>query len=244
MKGGPVPRFGVEQMSNQSAHGGRDGRGSRLATPGAMLGAREGRRLGHGVVETDNGLIATKVGFIHSDEKSISVLPTHTRYTPRPGDLVIGVVEAVQSNLWFLDINAPFNALLPMSLGPGKAEFGGARNVLNVGQTVLCRIQEVDETHSSVVTMKGLGLRRVDSGLVESLPPHLMQTLFSDGVALKSLKASTDCRVVLAENGRMWIDGSSDSIKEVVARIDRIRSMARNISNRDEMIAILSEEVA
>ena len=39
MKGGPVPRFGVEQMSNQSAHGGRDGRGSRLATPGAMLGA-------------------------------------------------------------------------------------------------------------------------------------------------------------------------------------------------------------
>ena len=244
MKGGPVPRFGDEQMSDQSAHGGRDGRGSRLATPGAMLGAREGRRLGHGVVETDNGLIATKVGFIHSDEKSISVLPTHTRYTPRPGDLVIGVVEAVQSNLWFLDINAPFNALLPMSLGPGKAEFGGARNVLNVGQTVLCRIQEVDETHSSVVTMKGLGLRRVDSGLVESLPPHLMQTLFSDGVALKSLKASTDCRVVLAENGRMWIDGSSDSIKEVVARMDRIRSMARNISNRDEMIAILSEEVA
>ena len=116
--------------------------------------------------------------------------------------------------------------------------------MLNVGETVLCRIQEVDETHSSVVTMKGLGLRRVDSGLVESLPPHLMQPLFSDGVALKSLKASTDCRVVLAENGRMWIDGSSDSIKEVVARIDRIRSMARNISNRGEMIAILSEEVA
>ena len=243
MKGGPVPRFGVEQMSNQSAHGGRDGRGSRLATPGAMLGAREGRRLGHGVVETDNGLIATKVGFIHSDENQflffLLTLGIHH-------DLVIlsSALLRQQSNLWFLDINAPFNALLPMSLGPGKAEFGGARNVLNVGQTVLCRIQEVDETHSSVVTMKGLGLRRVDSGLVESLPPHLMQTLFSDGVALKSLKASTDCRVVLAENGRMWIDGSSDSIKEVVARIDRIRSMARNISNRDEMIAILSEEVA
>ena len=244
MKGGPVPRFGVEQMSNQNAHSGRDGRGSRLATPGATLGAREGRRLGHGVVETENGLIATKVGVIYSDEKTISVLPTHTRYTPRPGDLVIGVVEAVQSNLWFLDINAPFNALLPMSLGPGKAEFGGARNVLNVGQTVLCRIQEVDDTHSSVVTMKGLGLRRIDSGLVESLPPHLMQTLFSDGAPLKALKASTECRVILAENGRMWIDGKPDSITEVVARIAKIRSIARDISNRDDMVAILSKEVA
>ena len=131
-----------------------------------------------------------------------------------------------------------------MSLGPGKAEFGGARNVLNVGQTVLCRIQEVDETHSSVVTMKGLGLRRVDSGLVESLPPHLMQTLFSDGTAMKALKASTDWRVVLAENGRMWIDGSPDSITEVVSRIDQIRFMARDISNRDNMITILSKEVA
>ncbi len=231
-------------MSNQNAHSGRDGRGSRLATPGATLGAREGRRLGHGVVETENGLIATKVGVIYSDEKTISVLPTHTRYTPRPGDLVIGVVEAVQSNLWFLDINAPFNALLPMSLGPGKAEFGGARNVLNVGQTVLCRIQEVDDTHSSVVTMKGLGLRRIDSGLVESLPPHLMQTLFSDGAPLKALKASTECRVILAENGRMWIDGKPDSITEVVARIAKIRSIARDISNRDDMVAILSKEVA
>ena len=115
---------------------------------------------------------------------------------------------------------------------------------MNVGQTVLCRIQEVDETHSSVVTMKGLGLRRVDSGLVESLPPHLMQTLFSDGVALKALKASTDCRVILAENGRMWVDGTPDSITEVVAKIVRIRSMARDISNRDEMVAILSKEVA
>ena len=72
-----------------------------------------------------------------------------------------------------------------------------------------------------------------------------MQTLFSDGgSALKALKASTECRVVLAENGRMWIDGSSDSITDVVARIARIRSMARDISNRDDMLAILSKEVA
>ena len=42
----------------------------------------------------------------------------------------------------------------------------------------------------------------------------------------------------------MWIDGSSDSITDVVARIARIRSMARDISNRDDMLAILSKEVA
>jgi len=230
-------------MSDQNARGGRDGRGTRLVTPGALLGASEGRRIGHGVVENEGQLIAVKLGALIENEDEVSILPSYTRYTPRPGDLIIGVVEAVQSNLWFLDINAPFNALLPMSLGPGKAEFGGARNVLNVGNTVLCRIQEVDETHSSVVTMKGLGLRRIDSGIVEEIPPHLMQSLFSDNNVLKSLKSSTDCRIILADNGRMWVDGDSNSMSNVISKLEQIRSMSRDFSSLDSMVEILQTEV-
>ena len=234
---------GVEDMSDQNARGGRDGRGTRLVTPGASLGASEGRRIGHGVVENAGQLIAVKLGALIENDDEISVLPSHTKYTPRPGDLVIGIVEAVQSNLWFLDINAPFNALLPMSLGPGKSEFGGARNVLNVGFSVLCRIQEVDETHSSVVTMKGLGLRRLDSGMVEEIPPHLMQSLFSDSDVLKKLKSTTDCRIILADNGRMWIDGETNSITDIVSRIKKVRNLSRDFSSLDAMIETLQMEV-
>ena len=230
-------------MSDQNAHEGRDGRGTRLVTPGTSLGASEGRHIGHGVVENSGQLIAVKLGALIENDEEISVIPSHTKYTPRPGDLVIGVVEAVQSNLWFLDINAPFNALLPMSLGPGKTEFGGARNVLNVGFSVLCRIQEVDETHSSVVTMKGLGLRRLDSGIVEEIPPHLMQSLFSNPEVLKSLKTSTDCRIILADNGRMWVDGDTNSISEIIYRIDKVRKLSRDFSSLNLMIEALRTEV-
>ena len=243
MKGLSVGRLGVEQMNDQNALGGRDGRGTRLVTPGAALGASEGRRIGHGILENNGQMIAVKLGRLIESDNEVSILPSHTRYTPRPGDLVIGVVEAVQSNLWFLDINAPFNALLPMSLGPGKAEFGGARNVLNVGYTVLCRIQEVDETHSSVVTMKGLGLRRIDSGIVEEIPPHLMQSLFASGDALKTLKDSSECRIILAENGRMWVNGTHTAMSDVISKLDQIRSMSRDISNLDSMVEVLQTEV-
>ena len=41
-----------------------------------------------------------------------------------------------------------------MSLGPGKVDFGGTRSVMDIGDAILCRVQEVEETHSSVVTMK------------------------------------------------------------------------------------------
>ena len=230
-------------MSDQNAHAGRDGRGTRLVTPGASLGTSEGRRIGHGILDNGGQLIAVKLGTLIENGNELSVMPTHTKYTPRPGDLVIGVVEAVQSNLWFLDINAPFNALLPMSLGPGKSEFGGARNVLNVGYSVLCRIQEVDETHSSVVTMKGLGLRRLDSGIVEEIPPHLMQSLFSDSDVLKTLKSTTNCRIVLADNGRMWIDGDSNSISDIISRINKVKNLSRDFSSLDSMVEALQMEV-
>ena len=91
--------------------------------------------------------------------------------------------------------------------------------------------------------MKGLGLRRVDSGIIEEIPPHLMNTLFSNSDALKLLKSTTDCRIILADNGRMWIDGSTSAISSVISKIKRVRTMSRDISNLDSMLEILQEEV-
>ena len=68
-----------------------------------------------------------------------------------------------------------------MSLGPGKVDFGGTRSVMDIGDAVLCRVQEVEETHSSVVTMKGMGLRKIRSGVVEEIDPHLLGRIIGKG---------------------------------------------------------------
>ena len=57
-----------------------------------------------------------------------------------------------------------------MSLAPWKVEFGAARQHMDVGDVVLARVQEVDECHNVVLTMKGVGLRRLNQGAVESIP--------------------------------------------------------------------------
>ena len=51
-----------------------------------------------------------------------------------------------------------------MSLAPWKVEFGSTRQHLGIGDAALARIQEVDETHNMVLTMKGVGLRRLNEG--------------------------------------------------------------------------------
>lgn len=219
----PVAR--PDNMSKKNGGGGprENGRAQTLVIPGEDLGESDGQQAGHGVLSISGRMRAVKHGTVRTDGSTISVVPTHTRYMPRPSDLVIGFIEGCTNNIWFVELGAPFNAILPMSLGPGKVEFGGTRSVLDIGDAILCRIQEVEETHSSVVTMKGMGLRKIRSGVIEEIDPHLMGRLIGKGgESLRKLKEETECRIIVADNGRMWIDGELTGILEVRNRLQRI----------------------
>jgi len=172
---------------------------------------------------------ATKNGIFRNQGNTVSIEPLHTRYIPRPGDLTIGYIEGCTNNIWFVELGAPFNAILPMSLGPGKVEFGGTRSVMDVGEAILCRVQEVEETHSSVVTMKGMGLRKIRSGVIEEVDPHLLGRLIGKGGdSLRRLKEDSECRIIVADNGRMWVDGDLDGILEVRRRLDQLTMESRS----------------
>ena len=223
MNNGPVAR--PDNMAKKNGAAGPRGniRGQTLVVPGEDLGDSGDFEAGHGVMAIAGRLKAVKQGRLREKGGSISVDPTHTRYIPRPGDLVIGYIEGCTNNLWFIELGAPFNAILPMSLGPGKVDFGGTRSVMDIGDAVLCRIQEVEETHSSVVTMKGMGLRKIRSGVIEEIDPHLLGRLIGKGgESLRRLKAETECRIVVADNGRMWIDGELGGILDVRNKLSAI----------------------
>ena len=223
MNSGPVAR--PDNMAKKNGAAGPRGniRGQTLVVPGEDLGDSEDFEAGHGVMAISGRLKAVKQGRLREKGGSISVDPTHTRYIPRPGDLVIGYIEGCTNNLWFIELGAPFNAILPMSLGPGKVDFGGTRSVMDIGDAVLCRIQEVEETHSSVVTMKGMGLRKIRSGVIEEIDPHLLGRLIGKGgESLRRLKAETECGIVVADNGRMWFDGELDGILDVRNKLSAI----------------------
>ena len=229
MKDGPVARPGNMSVSND-ADGPRDNRrASLLVAPGDDLGESEGHEAGHGVLMMDGRLRATKHGRVNEKGSEVAIEPFRTAYIPRPSDMVIGYVEGCTNNIWFIDIGAPFNAILPMSLGPGKAAFGGTRSILDIGEAVLCRVQEVEETHSSVVTMKGLGLRKIRSGNIEQVDPHLLGRLIGKGgKALSQLKENTGCRIIVADNGRVWVDGEFDSIITVRDRLQAMSDDAKS----------------
>jgi len=202
-----------DMTGGQGAGGPHDGQETVLVAPGDDLGSSSEYDPGHGVIAVDGRLKALKQGRMMKDGNQVGIQPRRTAYVPRPSDLVIGYIEGMTNNIWFVDIGAPFNAILPLSLGPAKGSFGGLRSVMDVGDAILCRIQEVEENHSSVATMKGMGLRKLKTGSIESVDPHLLgRVIGSKGSNLSELKEETDTRITVADNGRIWIDGEVEGI--------------------------------
>tara|TARA_B110001454_G_scaffold52958_1_gene51841 strand:+ start:497 stop:1186 length:690 start_codon:yes stop_codon:yes gene_type:complete len=227
-------------MSEDSAPSEHDSGAVRLVHPGERIGAQEDAEAGHGIRRINGEFVAMRMGTLRENGKTISIDPLSSRYVPRAGDLVVGLVEGMTNNIWFLDIGASFNAILPMSLAPWKVEFGAVREHLNVGEAVLCRVQEVDETHSAVATMKGMGLRKLKSGLLEQIPPHIIpQVIGKGGSMLQSLKDLGDCRLVVGQNGRVWLDGEHDGMRDVRAALQLIRDTAHlpGLQNRIDALA-------
>ena len=203
-----VAASGEKRMSQ-----GQAGAEQRLVTPGMAIGPSTGKRAGSGIIVAEESFVATQLGWLRERNNTVSVDPINAAYMPRSGDLVVGIVAEVRNNLWFMDINGSFQGLLPMSLAPWKVEFGAARQHMDVGDVVLARVQEVDECHNVVLTMKGVGLRRLNAGAVESIPvQHIARVRGEHNALLQRMRDASDCRIMIGENGRAWIEGSSEGI--------------------------------
>ena len=217
---------------------GRSGAEQRLVTPGMAIGPLSGMRVGSGAVTHNGEIIATKLGWVREFNGTISVDPISSPYLPRSGDLVIGTVAEVRNNLWFMDINGSFQGLLPMSLAPWKVEFGQARQHMNVGDSALARIQEVDECHNVVLTMKGIGLRRLSQGAIIEVPVnHLDRIRGDNNNNLDRMKDVSDCRIIVGENGRVWVDGSDDGI----AWVREALRIAKEHGHKDNFKSIMEQ---
>ena len=193
---------------------GQTGAEQRLVTPGMAVGPSAGKRAGSGIIAAEYSFIATQLGWLKEFNNTVSIDPINAAYMPRSGDLVVAFVAEVRNNLWFMNINGSFQGLLPMSLAPWKVEFGAARKHMDVGDVVLARVQEVDECHNVVLTMKGVGLRRLNQGVVEQIPvQHIDRVRGNNNERLQRLRDLCDSRIMVGENGRVWVDGSPEGVR-------------------------------
>lgn len=178
---------------------------------------------GKGTYRINGRVYASVLGLLEERPPQVQVIPLSGRYLPKPNDTVIGYVADVQGTFWLLDIGAPRWAPLHMTGTPWKVEIGETDRFLRVGDAVVVRVENLDATGRIGVTMLGDGLCRVDGGAIATLSPSkIPRVIGRGGSMIQSISRLTGAKLTVGQNGRIWIEGSPESIAQARRALDLI----------------------
>ena len=92
------------------------------------------------------------------------------------------------------------------------------------------------------LTMKGVGLRRLKEGIMSDVSMnHISRLRGENDTTLRQLKEVSDCRVIVAENGRVWVDGDSDGIAFMRTVLELVRNEGHMATFNASLEALIEE---
>lgn len=172
----------------------------------------------------------------------VNIIPLSGRYQPQKGDKVIGKIVDIMSSNWVVDINAPYMAPLHVNDTPWKVDFGDTSKYLNVGDTILAKVMSVNEVKQVWLTLKEPGLRKLQGGhIIIVSPTKVPRIIGKDGSMIKILKDMTNSKIYVGQNGVIWVEGTTESILQVVGAIRLIEREAHIIGLTDRVKEYLSK---
>ncbi|MBR5503499.1 MAG: exosome complex protein Rrp4 [Methanobrevibacter sp.] len=194
-----------------------------LVVPGELL-AEDDYYSGRGTFEDDGKICSKLLGLVSLRNKKISVIPLKSKYLPKKGDVVIGKIDDVRFSMWGVDINSPYSGILPASevFGRDKKELS---RVFDIGDVLFLRIVDVDEVKKVKLGLKGRGMGKFRGGVIVDIAPTKVPRLIGKkGSMINMIKDKTGCKIVVGQNGLVWVKGNEDMeqiVKNIIKLIEK-----------------------
>jgi len=208
-----------------------------IVIPSQLLGDIKSKKAGRGTFVEKGKIYAEVLGVLNANSDYINVVPLKGRYDPTEGDFVIGIVMEAMSSSWLVDINAAYPALLHVNEVPWDVDFNETDKYLNMGDTVMVKVLQVDQEKKLQVTMKDRNLYKVKGGNIIDVEPSKVPRIIGKKASMISLvKKYTRCRIFVGQNGRIWIDGDEQGVNKVINTINKIEeeSLSYGLTNKIE----------
>ena len=180
-----------------------------LVIPGQVL-AEDEYYPGRGTFKEDNKICSSLMGLVSLRNKKIRVIPLKSKYVPKKGDVVIGKISDVRFSMWDVDINSPYSGILSAFevLGRDKKDLN---RVYDIGDVLFLRIIDVDEVKKAKLGLKGRGMGKFKGGIIVEISPTKVPRLIGKkGSMINMIKNKTNCKIIVGQNGLVWVKGNED----------------------------------
>lgn len=169
-----------------------------------------------GCYREDNEIKAKLLGLVRLKDRFIGIIPLAGVYVPKLGDGVIGFVEDMQNTLWVIDINSPYDAILPLGEAVGEYIDLNKTDIsiyYDIGDVVYAKVLSVSKTKSVVLTMNDQRSRKLMSGRILKITPSKVPRLIGkEGSMIELIKNKTKCQIIVGQNGVVWLKGEKESL--------------------------------
>ena len=191
-----------------------------IVIPGDVV--YEGKiRTGENTYRDQDHVYATRLGLVNYSPDNVYVVALSAGYTPLVGDVVIGQVVDIDLGEWKIDIGAQDLAVMgiPDAVDrPFRTEFNMTR-VLNIGDTMIAKIVDIDRRRTVILSILGQGLGWVNEGFLMHITPSKIPRLIGKkGSMINMIIRETGCRVAIGQNGRILISGPNREREEMVVK--------------------------
>jgi exosome complex component RRP4 len=197
-----------------------------VVVPGEVLADDLGFIPGFGTHRSQNKLMASRLGLVNIEGKVIKTIPLAGRYLPKRNDIVIGKVTDILMSGWRLDINSPYSAMLSSKETPEFIEKNeDLTRYYDLDDYVVCKITNVTSQNLVDLSVRDQGLRKVRGGRIISVNTHKVPRIIGKkGSMVSMIKQATNCRIIVGQNGWIWVDGEPDKENIAVETIKKIEA--------------------
>lgn len=199
-----------------------------VVVPGELIATGMGFVPSKGTYREGEEIRAARLGLITQEGKVIKLIPLSGVYIPKTDDVIIAKVIDVMLSGWRLETFTPYSAVLTLMEAtseyiPKKADL---TRYFDIGDYVLTQVSNVTSQNLVDVSMKGPGLKKLRDGRVERIEPFKVPRLIGKkGSMVQMIKEHTQCRIIVGQNGVVWIEGEPEN--EIIA-VEAIRMVEAN----------------
>lgn len=197
-----------------------------VVVPGEVLADDLGFIPGHGTYRQNQKILASRLGLTNIEGKVIKTIPLAGRYLPKRNDIVIGKVMDILVSGWRVDINSPYTAVLSSKETPEFIEKNeDLTRYFDLDEYVVAKITNVTSQNLVDLTVRDQGLRKIRGGRILSVNTHKVPRIIGKkGSMVTMIKQATNCRIIVGQNGWIWVDGEPDKENIAVQAIRKIEN--------------------